>query len=178
MRPRSSAGKWLTSTRRKGSACRMNRADRTAIRTTIRAAIKARSRGEPLSPQHKAVFAQIARLRKVEGDQAAKRVLSWVYGTRWIFLSALAKARFASGLIPALKPCDGSSRLTLEVDGVGSNGFVGFPKFRQVCHFLGYLPHSFFSKVAPQLLQLSTPLLLRGNNGFCERFSFFNRQHY
>ncbi len=31
----------------------------------------------------------------------------------------------------------------VEVDGVLSRGAVGFPKFRQVCQFLGNLPDAF-----------------------------------
>ena len=59
----------------------MNGADRKAVKSELRAALRAKALGLPLSPHAEAVMLWIAWLKRTEGDQAAKRLLAWVVGT-------------------------------------------------------------------------------------------------
>jgi hypothetical protein len=59
----------------------MSRIGRHLVESEIRAALRAKARGLPLSPHAEAALLWIAWLRRTEGDQAAKRLLAWVVGT-------------------------------------------------------------------------------------------------
>jgi hypothetical protein len=59
----------------------MSRIGRQLVESEIRAALRAKARGLPLSPHAEAALLWIAWLRRTEGDQAAKRLLAWVVGT-------------------------------------------------------------------------------------------------
>jgi hypothetical protein len=52
----------------------MTGADRKAVKSELRAALRAKARGLPLSPHAEAVMLWIAWLKRTGGDQAAKRV--------------------------------------------------------------------------------------------------------
>ena len=58
----------------------MSRIGRHLVESEIRAALRAKARGLPLSPHAEAALLWIAWLRRTEGDQAAKRLLAWVVG--------------------------------------------------------------------------------------------------
>jgi len=58
----------------------MNGADRKAVKSELRAALRAKARGLPLSPHAEAAMLWVAWLRRTEGDQAAKRLLVWATG--------------------------------------------------------------------------------------------------
>jgi hypothetical protein len=59
----------------------MSRIGRHLVESEIRAALRAKARGLPLSPHAEAALLWIAWLRRTEGDQAAQRLLAWVVGT-------------------------------------------------------------------------------------------------
>jgi hypothetical protein len=59
----------------------MNGADRKAVKSELKAALRAKALGLPLSPHAEAVMLWIDWLRASQGDDAAKRVLSWAIDT-------------------------------------------------------------------------------------------------
>ena len=72
---------WVLRRLRAARAGLMNGADRKAVKSELRAALRAKALGLPLSPHAEAVMLWIAWLKRTEGDQAAKRLLAWVVGT-------------------------------------------------------------------------------------------------
>jgi hypothetical protein len=74
---RPASGKLISRWHRDDRAARaglMNGAHRKAVKSEIRAALRAKALGVPLSPHAEAAMLWIAWLRRTEGDQAAKRV--------------------------------------------------------------------------------------------------------
>jgi hypothetical protein len=58
----------------------MTGADRKAVKSELRAALRAKALGLPQSPQAEAAMLWIAWLKRTEGDQAAKWLLAWATG--------------------------------------------------------------------------------------------------
>jgi hypothetical protein len=63
------------------TAAAINGSTRKAARAELRAALRTKALGLPLSPHAEAVMLWIDRLRASQGDDAAKRVLAWAIGT-------------------------------------------------------------------------------------------------
>ena len=60
---------------------------RKAFKIELRAAMRAKALGIPLSSAGEATMLRIAWLRQTQGDEVAKRVLAWAIGTRLTVLS-------------------------------------------------------------------------------------------
>jgi hypothetical protein len=76
----------------------MSRIGRHLVESEIRAALRAKARGLPLSPHAEAALLWIAWLRRAEGDQAAKRLLAWVVGTSLTSRGTNASANLIAAL--------------------------------------------------------------------------------
>jgi hypothetical protein len=60
---------------------------RKAVKSELRAALRAKALGIPQSSAGEATMLWIAWLRQAQGDEAAKRVLAWAVGTRLTVLA-------------------------------------------------------------------------------------------
>jgi hypothetical protein len=67
---------WVLRRLRAARAGLMNGADRKAIKSELKAALRAKARGLPLSPHAEAAMLWVAWLKRTEGDQAIRRLLA------------------------------------------------------------------------------------------------------